>query len=120
VPGAVLDFVAEQLGMADPSQVKRYTERTKTRFDHHDRRLHGGLVRDHDVNVDDRLGVQAGDRSAADMLGYLRDASQRRRRTWASVTTVRFGRPRTGRRCASAALCRFPSTMFQSGQPARS
>jgi hypothetical protein len=34
VPGAVLDFVAGQLGVADPSQVKRYTERTKTRFDH--------------------------------------------------------------------------------------
>src|SRR3984893_17684290 len=33
VPGAVLDFVARQLGVADPSQVKRYTERTKTRFD---------------------------------------------------------------------------------------
>lgn len=34
VPGAVLDFVAGQLGVADPSQVKRYTERAKTRFDH--------------------------------------------------------------------------------------
>ncbi len=34
VPGAVLAFVAGQLGVADPSQVKRYTERTKTRFDH--------------------------------------------------------------------------------------
>lgn len=34
VPGAVLDFVAGQLGVADPSLVKRYTERTKTRFDH--------------------------------------------------------------------------------------
>jgi TnpA family transposase len=34
VPGAVLDFVAGQLGVADPSQVKQYTERTKTRFDH--------------------------------------------------------------------------------------
>lgn len=34
VPGAVLDFVAGQLGVADPSQVKRYGERTKTRFDH--------------------------------------------------------------------------------------
>ena len=34
VPGAVLDFVARQLGVADPSQVKRYTERRKTRFDH--------------------------------------------------------------------------------------
>src|SRR5258708_6618913 len=34
VPGEVLDFVAGQLGMADPSQVKRYTEREKTRFDH--------------------------------------------------------------------------------------
>jgi TnpA family transposase len=34
VPGEVLGFVAGQLGMADPSQVKRYTEREKTRFDH--------------------------------------------------------------------------------------
>jgi TnpA family transposase len=34
VPGSVLDFVAGQLGVTDPSQVKRYTERTKTRFDH--------------------------------------------------------------------------------------
>ena len=34
VPGAVLDFVAGQLGMADPSVVKRYTERGKTKFDH--------------------------------------------------------------------------------------
>ncbi|MEU0568988.1 DUF4158 domain-containing protein [Nonomuraea sp. NPDC005983] len=30
VPMAVLDFVAEQLGVADASQVKRYTERAKT------------------------------------------------------------------------------------------
>jgi hypothetical protein len=35
VPGGVLDFVAgRQLGMADPSTVKRYTERDHTRFDH--------------------------------------------------------------------------------------
>jgi hypothetical protein len=34
VPVVVLDFVAEQLGIADPSQVKRCTERRKTRFDH--------------------------------------------------------------------------------------
>ncbi|MBV9139689.1 MAG: DUF4158 domain-containing protein [Pseudonocardiales bacterium] len=34
VPSAVLDFVAVQLGVVDPSQVKRYIERTKTRFDH--------------------------------------------------------------------------------------
>src|SRR5664280_1594557 len=34
VPLAVLDFVAEQLEIADPSCVKRYTERRKTRFDH--------------------------------------------------------------------------------------
>lgn len=32
--GRGADFVAGQLGMADPSQVKRYTEREKTRFDH--------------------------------------------------------------------------------------
>ncbi|HUY49236.1 MAG TPA: Tn3 family transposase [Streptosporangiaceae bacterium] len=34
VPTEVLNFVAGQLGMADPSQVKQYTEREKTRFDH--------------------------------------------------------------------------------------
>ena len=34
VPVVVLDFVAERLGIADASQVKRYTERTKTRFDY--------------------------------------------------------------------------------------
>jgi len=34
VPVVVLDFMAEQLEIADPSCVKRYTERTKTRFDH--------------------------------------------------------------------------------------
>ncbi|MEO3859863.1 DUF4158 domain-containing protein [Acrocarpospora sp. B8E8] len=34
VPVAVLDFVAEQLGVADASQVKRYTERAKTKLDH--------------------------------------------------------------------------------------
>ena len=34
VPVAVLDFAAGQLGLADPSWVKRNTERAKTRFDH--------------------------------------------------------------------------------------
>ena len=34
VPAVVVDFVAGQLGIADPSCVKRYTERDKTRFDH--------------------------------------------------------------------------------------
>ena len=34
VPVEVLDFVAGQLEVADPSQVKRYTERAKTRFEH--------------------------------------------------------------------------------------
>jgi hypothetical protein len=33
VPGVVLDFVAGQLEIDDPSRVKRYTEREKTRFD---------------------------------------------------------------------------------------
>jgi Domain of unknown function (DUF4158) len=32
--GVVLGFVAEQLGVEDPSQVKRYTERRPTPFDH--------------------------------------------------------------------------------------
>jgi hypothetical protein len=30
----VVDFVAGQLGIADPSCVKRYADRDKTRFDH--------------------------------------------------------------------------------------
>ncbi|OUC95245.1 DUF4158 domain-containing protein [Streptosporangium minutum] len=34
VPGAVLEFVAEQLGVEDASQVKRYAERRETPFDH--------------------------------------------------------------------------------------
>lgn len=34
VPGVVLEFVAEQLNVEDPSQVKRYLERRPTRFDH--------------------------------------------------------------------------------------
>ncbi len=34
VPGEVLDFVAGQLGIADPAVVKRYTERVKTKSDH--------------------------------------------------------------------------------------
>jgi hypothetical protein len=31
---AVLDYVAAQLGVADPSCMKRYTERDKTRLEH--------------------------------------------------------------------------------------
>jgi TnpA family transposase len=34
VPGEVLDFVAGQLGIADPSVVKQYAERVKTKSDH--------------------------------------------------------------------------------------
>ena len=34
VPAAVLDFVAGQLGLADPSVVKKYAERVKTKSDH--------------------------------------------------------------------------------------
>ena len=34
VPGEVLDFVAEQLGIENPGVVKRYTERVKTKSDH--------------------------------------------------------------------------------------
>ena len=34
VPAAVLDYVAGQLGIADPSVIKRYTERRTTRFEH--------------------------------------------------------------------------------------
>lgn len=34
VPTEVVDVVAGQLGIADPSCVKRYTEREKTRLDH--------------------------------------------------------------------------------------
>jgi hypothetical protein len=32
VPGAVLDFVAGQLGISDPSQVRKYTKRANIRF----------------------------------------------------------------------------------------
>ena len=34
VPLVVLDYVAAELGVADPSCVKRYTERDKTRLEH--------------------------------------------------------------------------------------
>jgi len=34
VPNAVLEYLAEQLGAADPSCAKRYTERRSTRFEH--------------------------------------------------------------------------------------
>jgi Domain of unknown function (DUF4158) len=34
VPPVVLDYVAAQIGVADPSCVKRYTERDKTRLEH--------------------------------------------------------------------------------------
>jgi Domain of unknown function (DUF4158)/Tn3 transposase DDE domain len=34
VPTEVVDYVAEQLGIADPSCVKRYIERRSTRFEH--------------------------------------------------------------------------------------
>jgi Domain of unknown function (DUF4158) len=44
VPAAVLDFVAGQLGIADPSLVKRYGERVKTLSDHQQEiRRHDGL-----------------------------------------------------------------------------
>ena len=43
VPGAVLDFVVAQLGLVDPSVVKRYAERVKTKSDHQQeiRRVYG-------------------------------------------------------------------------------
>jgi hypothetical protein len=41
-----------------------------------DGRAHRGIVRDHYVEIDNRLGVKAGDGSAADMLGLMRDTSQ--------------------------------------------
>jgi TnpA family transposase len=34
VPWPVVDYLAEQLGIGDPSQVKRYTERPKTSYEH--------------------------------------------------------------------------------------
>jgi hypothetical protein len=34
VPNAVLEYLADQLAVADPSCVKRYTERRSTRFEH--------------------------------------------------------------------------------------
>jgi hypothetical protein len=43
VPTEVIDYVAEQLGIEDPSCVKRYTERRPTRFEHQEeiRRAYG-------------------------------------------------------------------------------
>ncbi|MBA2897786.1 hypothetical protein HNR30_009192 [Nonomuraea soli] len=34
VPWPVVDYLAEQLGIGDPSQVKRYGERSKTAYEH--------------------------------------------------------------------------------------
>src|ERR1700759_2311621 len=34
VPWPVVDYLAEQLGIGDPSQVKRYGERPKTAYEH--------------------------------------------------------------------------------------
>ncbi|WP_226874532.1 DUF4158 domain-containing protein [Microbispora sitophila] len=36
VPAEVIDYLADQLGVADVSQVKQYTERRQTQFDHQD------------------------------------------------------------------------------------
>ena len=34
VPGVVVGYIAEQIGVADPSRLKRYLERRATRFEH--------------------------------------------------------------------------------------
>jgi TnpA family transposase len=36
VPTVVIDYVASQVGAADPSRVKAYLERKQTRYDHQD------------------------------------------------------------------------------------
>ncbi|MFB4273597.1 Tn3 family transposase [Nonomuraea sp. GTA35] len=82
VPASVVDFVAEQLAIADPSCVKRYTERTKTRFDHQweIRRVYG-LKEFGTVEAELRAWVAArswmtGDGPKAiftDAVGWLRD-----------------------------------------------
>jgi hypothetical protein len=41
-------------------------------------RTDGGLVRDDNVHVDNRLGSQAADRGAANVLSHVRDAGQHR------------------------------------------
>lgn len=41
-----------------------------------DRRAHGRLVGDHHVHVDDRLGIQPGNRSAADVPTNVRARSR--------------------------------------------
>jgi len=41
------------------------------------RRTHGCITGNHHVKVDDRLGVQPGDRGTADMLGHMRHFGQR-------------------------------------------
>ncbi|MGH3237781.1 MAG: DUF4158 domain-containing protein, partial [Streptosporangiaceae bacterium] len=82
VPVAVLDFVAGQLGIADPSCVKRYTERAKTKLDHQweIRRVYG-LKEFTDVEAELRAWVAArswtsGDGPKAiftDAAGWLRE-----------------------------------------------
>ena len=82
VPGVVLEFVAEQLEVEDPSQVKRYAERRETPFDHQRdiRRVYGW--KDF-TDVDDEFAAwvaarswTSGDRPKAiftDGVGWLRE-----------------------------------------------
>lgn len=57
MPWSAVEYVASQLGITDPSAVKRYTERQMTAYEHswEIRRAYG--YRDfHDEQVQERLG----------------------------------------------------------------
>ncbi|HEY1916303.1 MAG TPA: DUF4158 domain-containing protein [Streptosporangiaceae bacterium] len=83
VPVVVLDIVAEQLGIADPSTVERYTERAKTKLDHQweIRRVYG-LKEFTAVEADLRSWVAARSWTSGDgpkrLVAQVRDDTTRR------------------------------------------
>lgn len=88
VPNVVFEYLAEQLQIADPSCVKRYTERAKTRFEHQ-------------WEIQRAEGLKDFAAAAAELVAWM---------------DARRGRPGTGRRRSSPtqlagygnAACCFP------------
>ena len=93
VPPPVVDYLAEQLGIADPSCVKNYLEREKTRFEHQWEIIAAGQWRDFGLAeaeltqwVDDRAWTTGdGPKAIFDgAVGWLRE----RRVLLPGVTTL--------------------------------
>jgi len=112
VPPPVVDYLAEQLGIADPSCVKNYLEREKTRFEHQWGIVEAGQWRDFGQAeaeltqwVDDRAWTTGdGPKAIFDgAVGWLRE----RRVLLPGVTTL----TRLVARVADAALQRLWDTM---------